>query len=129
MKHHSFYKRPDTAKWYRKWRSTKEGRIKILYNGAKRRALRDGKEFNITIDYLYRILPDRCPIFDTKFIYKKEDNKINPCSPSLDRIDSSKGYTKDNVQIISFRANRLKQNISFDEIKRLYDWHRENRRR
>lgn len=37
---------------------------------------------------------------------------------SLDRIDSSKGYTKDNIQFISSCINLMKNNLSDSEIKK-----------
>jgi len=40
-------------------------------------------------------------------------------SPSLDRIDNSKGYTKDNVMVISFRANNIKKDANLQELKAL----------
>jgi hypothetical protein len=38
-------------------------------------------------------------------------------SPSLDRIDSKQGYTYENCQIISNRANRIKSDASVDELE------------
>lgn len=32
-------------------------------------------------------------------------SKINPYSPSLDRIDTSRGYTKDNVRLVVYAVN------------------------
>ena len=37
-------------------------------------------------------------------------------SPSLDRIDSSKGYTPDNVWVISRRANIIKHDATLEEL-------------
>lgn len=37
-------------------------------------------------------------------------------SPSIDRIDSTKGYTRDNIQIISWKANSIKRNASLEEL-------------
>jgi hypothetical protein len=35
---------------------------------------------------------------------------------SVDRIDSSKGYTKDNIQFVCFMANIAKNKFSCDEL-------------
>jgi hypothetical protein len=37
-------------------------------------------------------------------------------NPSLDRIDPNKGYTKDNIQIISVRANAMKSNAQIKDL-------------
>jgi hypothetical protein len=40
----------------------------------------------------------------------------NPiCTASLDRVDSSKGYTKDNIQFISYSMNYMKNNMTHEQ--------------
>ena len=48
-------------------------------------------------------------------------NSEEPCanSYSLDRIDSSKGYVKDNVWVISRRANAIKNDATLEELELL----------
>jgi len=41
---------------------------------------------------------------------------LNPCRASLDRIDSSKGYTPDNIQFVSVMANYAKNKFSDVEL-------------
>jgi len=49
--------------------------------------------------------------FEPHKIYSK-----NPYSPSIDRIDSSKGYTKQNVRIVLWQVNLMRGEISDEEI-------------
>ena len=35
---------------------------------------------------------------------------------SIDRIDPSKGYTKDNVQLVCSQVNMMKSNMEMDEL-------------
>ena len=46
----------------------------------------------------------------------------SPNSPSLDRLIPEKGYTKSNVQFISFKANRIKNNGSPDQWIKFGEW-------
>ena len=79
-----------------------------LWYRAKRRASEKGREFSLTLEDI--VVPDVCPVFGIPF----EDNTIY--AASLDRIDSTKGYTKDNIQVLSSRANTLKNNASLEEL-------------
>jgi hypothetical protein len=58
-------------------------------------------------------VPIICPILGIPIIkdIKKEQKEVpNPNSPSIDRIDNSKGYVKGNVRVISHKANTMKHN-------------------
>lgn len=77
-----------------------------IWKGAKQRASKKNLEFTITPEDI--IIPEHCPILGFELIRNKKVAKYN--SPSLDRIDNTKGYTKENIQIISNRANILKSN-------------------
>lgn len=54
-----------------------------------------------------------CPILGIDLNYYAEGRQEN--SPSFDRIDSNLGYIPGNVQIISWRANRIKNNGTSEE--------------
>jgi len=84
-----------------------------MLSGAKKRALRKGIPFDISLDDI--VIPDKCPVLGIE-LRKSTDGKPHPESPSLDRIVPSLGYTKGNVEVISLRANSIKQNASADEI-------------
>jgi hypothetical protein len=45
------------------------------------------------------------------------DSGFRENSPSIDRIDSIEGYTVDNIQIISWKANRIKAYATVEELE------------
>lgn len=94
-----------------------------LYYSAKTRAKKSGLEFTISI---YDIeVPLACPVLGLK-LEKSTTGKRVDSSPSLDRIDNSKGYTKDNTRVISWRANKLKSDASIEELEAVLSYMKEN---
>lgn len=91
---------------------------KSLVDGARARAKLKGVPFNLTVDDIE--LPDLCPILGVTLEMSSGQPKDN--SPSLDRIIPSLGYIKGNVQVISNKANRMKNDASFEELRLLADW-------
>ncbi|CAB4222408.1 hypothetical protein UFOVP1655_96 [uncultured Caudovirales phage] len=84
-----------------------------LKNSAKKRSI----EFDLTIHDLYMIdLPISCPVLGIPLRWNIGEAKDD--SYSFDRIDSSKGYTFDNLEVISFKANRCKNNLTEEEMKK-----------
>lgn len=61
-------------------------------------------------------IPDVCPVFSTPFVAKTE------YAMSIDAIDPSKDYTKDNVQIISMKANAMKNSATKEELLEFAKW-------
>jgi hypothetical protein len=78
--------------------------IRTLFNKAKYRTKNKNLEFDITLEWLLERYSGRCELTKIEFQFAEEGR--GPISPSLDRIDSSKGYTKDNVRIIIWSLNR-----------------------
>jgi len=72
-------------------------------------------------------LNTHCPIFGMELLYggtgtskKGYGAAIN--AASIDRIDGKLGYTKDNVSVISWKANRAKCQLSVDEIIKMAEY-------
>ena len=83
-----------------------------LYTEAKNRAKEKGLEFSILLDDIF--VPPVCPILLIPL--KTGTGKLQSSSPSLDRVDNSKGYTKDNIMVISYLANRMKSSASKEQL-------------
>lgn len=81
----------------------------LLY-AARNRALRSGIAFELTIADIK--IPEYCPILGFKLdtsLTGARNRAPRFNAPSLDRINTNLGYTKDNVKVVSYRANNLKK--------------------
>ena len=82
------------------------------YTGEMREVARD---FDITTEFLIELWykqEGKCAITGVKMKHKYS----TPHSSSLDRKDSSKGYTKDNVQLVCKSINMLKNDHTQEEV-------------
>lgn len=86
---------------------------KVLLSQAKTRA--KSKQLDFDIDVTDLVVPTICPLLKIPIIIGR--NKATKNSPSVDRIDSTKGYVKGNVWIISHRANSIKNDASLEELQ------------
>lgn len=79
----------------------------VLKN-AKKRAAQHGWECNLTVEHLLSIYPKDglCPLSKEPMVWGTENGRNN--SPSIDRIDCSKGYVSGNVWFISAGENLRK---------------------
>jgi hypothetical protein len=92
--------------------------VGAMWYRAKKRAERRGIEFSIKPSDI--IIPDVCPILGIT-INKIIDGK-KETSPSLDRKDAKVGYTKENIAVISNRANRIKSDATLEEITKIMEY-------
>ena len=80
---------------------------------ARTRAAKKGMAFDITcadIDF-----PILCPVLGIPMV--RSGLPRADTAPSLDRIDTTKGYVRGNVVVISWRANRIKSDATLDELE------------
>lgn len=91
---------------------------KHMLTAAKKRAKEQGMTFDLIVEDL--IVPEICPILGIPLStgnFTKEKQ-----SPSLDRLDNSKGYTKENSWVISSLSNTMKSDASFEELILFAKW-------
>jgi hypothetical protein len=98
---------------------------KYIITSIKSRAKKQGIEFSI--DAADIKIPSTCPILGIPIFKEfKGDGNLNKgprsTSPSLDRIDNTKGYVKGNVHIISNQANVMKNSATPQELLKFAFW-------
>ena len=93
-------------------RTTIAGKLRRI----KSRSKEINVEFNLTKEYLESIYPTdgMCPLLNIALNWHSPPK--HDSTPSLDRIDNSEGYIKGNVQWVSWRANRCKNDATPDEL-------------
>lgn len=88
---------------------------------ARKRAKSKQIEYNLELEDIH--IPDKCPVLGLHLAVSS--GKRSAGSPSLDRIDNSKGYTKDNICVISLRANALKNDATIEELEKIVNYMKE----
>lgn len=102
--------RIDNGMWYNK---SLQHRLRYVIQLGIIRAKKKKIEWNLSLEFLTILWEKQ----DGKCVYSGvplsyEDN--HPHTVSLDRIDSSKGYTEDNVQFVCTIVNYVKQRFNED---------------
>jgi hypothetical protein len=117
----------DKNKLYKKRNCFEDGDIdyyiKTRMAGLKSRAKRSNLEFKLEGEFminLYKQQNGMCYYTGIQMNqkYKSEGFQSWDC-PSVDRIDSSKGYVKDNVVWCCFGVNSFKQSLSIEDFEKL----------
>ena len=83
----------------------KERRVRLWQNTLIHDSKR-GKEHNLTVEDINRMFEEQkglCYWFKVPLM--PSENSKHPQQPSLDRLDRTKGYTKDNVVLTCYSAN------------------------
>jgi hypothetical protein len=95
-----------------------------MWDTARRYALKNNVSFNLSPEDILPVWPrgNRCPILLVPF---ERNTTRGPCptSPTLDRIIPKLGYTKGNVAVISYTANRAKSDeIDPETFRKIAAW-------
>lgn len=94
-------------------------KIYCMLRSSRGRAKKYNLSHNITFEDIK--IPKTCPVFGTTI---QMDSIISPSfgSPTLDRIDSNGGYTRENILVISHRANTIKNNGCIEEHQKVIEY-------
>ena len=83
-----------------------------MWNRAKKRAKQHGLAFDLPREDIP--IPNLCPVLDIRL----EVGPVRaPGSPSLDRIEPATGYIVGNTRVVSDQANRLKGNLTLEQLR------------
>ena len=87
-----------------------------MRNNAKIRAKAKGLPFTITTKDI--VIPDVCPVLGVPLTRPDGTSRgPGPYTPSLDRIVPELGYVPGNVRVISYRANRIRNDATIEELE------------
>ena len=97
--------------------------ITQLWRHLRESAKERGIDFDLTPADITDIgIPITCPVLGFPIYFHRGQAKDD--SISFDRIDSSKGYTRDNLVIVSMRANKLKSDATLQEMERIVNFYK-----
>lgn len=102
--------------------NTRKNHVSTMLSNARKRANKKGITFDLVKEDI--IIPEICPILKVPFEIGTKDNY--DYTPTIDRIDNSKGYTKDNIQIITNKANSMKNSADFTMLVNFAEYVKEN---
>ncbi len=108
----------------KKWGESRRARnaanpVPNMLSLAKKRAKERELEFSLIETDI--IIPKYCPALGVKMEVSKGRSFKN--SPTLDRIDNRYGYTKENVVVISHRANTIKNDATIEELRKILEFY------
>lgn len=115
------------AKWGPDWKN-KDWKKSAIYSTMREKFRNKQKNTNkheFTIEFSDLTFPTHCPALGIELDYFANARAEN--SPSFDRLNPSKGYVKGNVTIISWRANRIKNDGTAEEHQKIADFMRQSK--
>lgn len=103
-----YYNTEKGQKNRREYRTTPRARAGSLWWVAKKRATKKNLDFTISKKWIFEILQKGlCEVTNISFDLSRKGMR-NFYSPSIDRIDNTKGYTQDNCRVVIWGYNSAK---------------------
>jgi len=93
--------------------------LKDCLNGAKHRSLYKNIEFDLTLEFLQELWNKQnglCALTKINMTHTILEGKLNT-NLSIDKIIPKLGYIKTNVQLVCMCVNRMKSDLSIEELK------------
>ncbi len=104
----------------RTWRQA--NRWYVLLAKVRKRATDMGVPFDLDIENME--MPSHCPVLGIPLVFSS--GQVKDDSPTIDRVIPKLGYVRGNVQVISQRANRIKNDGTAEEHEKIAAWIREH---
>lgn len=104
--------------WYAKHKSCPIRQARLLLCKAHKRSVEKGWAFDLDEEWVtLRVLAKKCEASGLSLDYAKLGaGQQNPYSPSIDRKDSSLGYTKENCWVVCWMYNVAKSNWKHADV-------------
>ena len=102
----------------KRWFSKMTHKQKMLH-WAKYRHKKNFKDSQFDLTEADLHWPIYCPALGIELLYESSHSRSIPNTATLDRIDSNLGYIKGNVQILSRKANLIKNYGTPEEVMRV----------
>jgi len=105
-------------KFRKAYLQTTNGITTALLIATRKRAKLKNLELDLDRAWIAKkVAPKICEVTALPLSFKKDDRyHHSPFKPSIDRIDSSKGYTKDNCQIVAGIYNKAKSDSTMNDV-------------
>lgn len=98
----------------------KEDWPNAIIGETRRRAKGNNIPFNIDSEDI--LMPVLCPILGIPLLVGDDSPRDN--HPSIDRLIPKLGYIKGNIIIVSYRANRIKNDATVEELGKIYKFYK-----
>ena len=90
-----------------RYKTSTTARAKTMLRSARARAKKKGLDFSLDDEWLIpKLVLAKCEVSGIPLSFS-ETTKAGPASPTIDRIDSSKGYVPGNCRLIASVFNNL----------------------
>ena len=103
-----------------------ENTLSHQFRQRRNQALKKGIPFTVDLDDIEQ--PELCPILGIKLNYGwggKSGHLRDPAKATIDKVIPALGYVPGNVFIISWRANKLKSDMTFEELEKIMNYIKE----